>query len=527
MGGAKVVHALGAWAAGAGCALHPEACWGGGLTALHVATLLREPEEVALALTGLCPADSPELWAAACCAHGEETPLGLACRMNKRSLLAALAVHGVPAAGAMLAALQLQDRRALQPVRVAAVEGGKAAAATKRLLATCAEEEGLQRDEWAKLMSHQPAVDCNCGAAPMDGLTASSVLNQLPLAAAEPDAYSRAASAAPLLDSESPASVLLLRTLSGCCSACSSVVLSGKGAGKGKGGHKHSLSGGSTSDSEDESGEGEGEGDWGAPLAALHKAVASKDAASFYLPYHGEQTGELQLAGRHFKGGSPLWAFRDSAVERSFRTWHSGELAKLDTTVCLALVLLLCAVSSMAPEELRRPLHLWLLTTVARAPLMLQPVLLLCAPARAAYRRCRDGLLLALHVAVFAMQYWWPSQMGSVEWLAGGSVLASQPAGLWLLIAVFTLQLRFALQVPALLLVYAANVALLPAACRERLGGVADSLSTCVAIGGVRLFAISVVLPLLAVWMVEARARQAFMTMRNSRLRQPTLSACL
>lgn len=52
MGGAKVVHALGAWAAAAGCALHPEARWGGGLTALHVATLLREPVEVALALTG-------------------------------------------------------------------------------------------------------------------------------------------------------------------------------------------------------------------------------------------------------------------------------------------------------------------------------------------------------------------------------------------------------------------------------------------------------------------------------------------
>lgn len=52
MGGAKVVHALGAWATAASCPLHPEARWGGGLTALHVATLLREPEEVALALTG-------------------------------------------------------------------------------------------------------------------------------------------------------------------------------------------------------------------------------------------------------------------------------------------------------------------------------------------------------------------------------------------------------------------------------------------------------------------------------------------
>lgn len=57
--------------------------------------------------------------------------------------------------------------------------------------------------------------------------------------------------------------------------------------------------------------------------------------------------------------------------------------------VCLALVLLLCTVASLSPEELRRPLHLWLLSTVARAPLILQPVLLLCPSARYAYRRCR------------------------------------------------------------------------------------------------------------------------------------------
>lgn len=52
----------------------------------------------------------------------------------------------------------------------------------------------------------------------------------------------------------------------------------------------------------------------------------------------------------------------------------------------------------------------------------------------------RDGILLFLHVAVFMMQHLWPSQLGSPEWLVGGSVLASQPVGLWLLIAVFTLQ---------------------------------------------------------------------------------------
>ena len=61
-------------------------------------------------------------------------------------------------------------------------------------------------------------------------------------------------------------------------------------------------------------------------------------------------------------------------------------------------------------------------------------------PAPASHLWYRDGLLLALHVAVFVLQYWWPSHMGSAEWVAGGSVLASQPAGLWLLIAVFTLQ---------------------------------------------------------------------------------------
>lgn len=125
------------------------------------------------------------------------------------------------------------------------------------------------------------------------------------------------------------------------------------------------------------------------------------------------------------------------------------------------------------------------------------------------------------------MQHLWPSQLGSPEWLVGGSVLASQPVGLWLLIAVFTLQLRFALQVPALLLIYAANAVLLPAACRERMGGAADSLSTCVAVGGVRLFGIAVVLPLLAVWLVEARARQAYVAVQSGRLRPAALTTCL
>lgn len=70
MGGAKVVCSLGAWAAAAGCPLHPEARWGGGLTALHVATLLREPEEVALALTGVGK------WLSCC--HQRRPPLACA-----------------------------------------------------------------------------------------------------------------------------------------------------------------------------------------------------------------------------------------------------------------------------------------------------------------------------------------------------------------------------------------------------------------------------------------------------------------
>lgn len=52
MGGAEVVRTLAAWAEFVGLPLCLNTRWGGGLTALHVATLLREPEAVALALTG-------------------------------------------------------------------------------------------------------------------------------------------------------------------------------------------------------------------------------------------------------------------------------------------------------------------------------------------------------------------------------------------------------------------------------------------------------------------------------------------
>lgn len=44
---------------------------------------------------------------------------------------------------------------------------------------------------------------------------------------------------------------------------------------------------------------------------------------------------------------------------------------------------------------------------------------------------------------------------------------------------------------------------------------------------GVRLFGIAVVLPLLAVWLVEARARQAYVAVRGGRLRPAALTTCL
>jgi hypothetical protein len=55
LGGARVIEALGAWAAASGYTLSLESRFGGGLTPLHVAALLREPVEVAVALTGEQP----------------------------------------------------------------------------------------------------------------------------------------------------------------------------------------------------------------------------------------------------------------------------------------------------------------------------------------------------------------------------------------------------------------------------------------------------------------------------------------
>ena len=60
-----------------------------------------------------------------------------------------------------------------------------------------------------------------------------------------------------------------------------------------------------------------------------------------------------------------------------------------DSVGCLLLALLLCFALLASPEGLQQQAHCWLLGTVARAPLMLQPLLLLCPPARYAYRQCR------------------------------------------------------------------------------------------------------------------------------------------
>lgn len=214
------------------------------------------------------------------------------------------------------------------------------------------------------------------------------------------------------------------------------------------------------------------------------------------------------------------------------------------------------------------------------------PPALLCA--------CRDSVLVGLHLVMVACQLLWPSQ--APHWLEQNALLSSHPLGLWLLVAVFTLQasgsagarlgqrlrrqerrrtgaprrscaraharprlcrptallqLRFTLQVPALLLVYATNILALPAACQQRAAPAAGSVSACVAAGcvvwraagcmpprcasatplkrrplrpspprlrcsGVRLLAIAVLLPLLAVWMLEIRARFAFASLHSS-----------
>lgn len=91
---------------------------------------------------------------------------------------------------------------------------------------------------------------------------------------------------------------------------------------------------------------------------------------------------------------------------------------------------------------------------------------------------------MGLHIIACAAQFW-PGCAPAADWLAGShAMLAHHPAGLCLLLAVFTLQLRFALQVPALTLIFAAHALLLPAACQQPMAIAASgSVPACGAAG--------------------------------------------
>ncbi|KAL4451665.1 hypothetical protein ABPG75_007327 [Micractinium tetrahymenae] len=500
-----VVWALGQWAAAAGLPLSLEASWGGGLTALHVATLLRQPEGTALALTELFPAAAPAVWAAACSQHGQETPLSLACRLNKRQLLRALAAHSVPAAGAMLAALELQDE-----VAAAAAARAEAAAPLPASVGDAAEELALQRQQWARLYGSKLSEEA--AALPV---AAGSSWPGTP--AASGDARTSAVALAHGLlrqGHESPSSVLGLPP--------AAVGMRRKG-----------------SEASDELEELPAEG------------LAASGIAQFLIPVKKDHKGQLVFDGalpRHCSAGPSkglaaalgadeaaekaaalLWVFGDAATERSPCRWHASKLFTMDSLLPLLVSLLCCGLLGAAPTTLRQQIHLRLLSTVARAPLMLQPLLLLCQPARRMYlRRSRDSLLAALHLAMFALQLW-ALNAGATDWLSRNPVLLSHPIGLWLLVAVFTLQVRFALQVPPLLMMYLGNVVLLPPVCKDgaSAGGTA-ALLTCVAESGMHMFVefvvlplVLVVLPVMSAWLVEARARTLFASMHANSGRLP------
>ena len=59
---------------------------------------------------------------------------------------------------------------------------------------------------------------------------------------------------------------------------------------------------------------------------------------------------------------------------------------------------------------------------------------------------------------------------------------------------------------------------LLPGACQHRLAASGGSVLCCVASGSLRLFAIAVVLPLLAARMLESRARATYAALRARHL---------
>lgn len=525
-GGAAVVRALGTWAVSAGHALDLDARWGGGLSALHVATLLREPEGVALALTELFPSIAPTLWESGRALHGEETPLGLACRLDRRGLLCQLADHGVRSAGAMLAALLLQDETTAAAVAAAAAAASTAA---QHSMEQClpgvggpAEEIIQQRRMWTQVYASVcDAEVCNLGAEQPLGAhsrPAAAAAGQPPPPPAVPSLFEAHPGEGVESGQESPSSVLLSLASGAIATSTGDGTPNGCATPAGDGGQDDQQQAAAATEPEDGGGCGSGMG--AAQQDELNSCyLTSKGQAQCSSMPHLDEShasGKGQGATAEEEGSNMVWGFGDAATERRFRLWHTTKLAKLDSFVCAFLVFLLCATLSLAPPSVRQQTHLWLLTTVGRAPLMLQPLLLLCQPARAAYRRCRDSVFLGLHVAMFALQYWGAQSRGT-DWMTGNPVLVSYPAGLWLLVAVFTLQLRFALQVPALLFMYGANVLLLPAACQLSVGqGAASTVPSCIALGGVRVFAVAVVLPLLSAWLLEARARHIVTTVAAS-----------
>eukprot|EP00887_Chlorella_sp_A99_P001829 scaffold19.g1829.t1 len=102
----RVLSALGAWAQRVGYTWRVDEATPHGLTALHVAAMLAEPQasEVALALTALAPRTAPKLWYAAASACGL-SPLEVAVQLRRRRMLAALARAGVGAAAGALRSL--------------------------------------------------------------------------------------------------------------------------------------------------------------------------------------------------------------------------------------------------------------------------------------------------------------------------------------------------------------------------------------------------------------------------------------
>lgn len=309
-----------------------------------------------LPCAGLFPDTAPALWASASAHHGSETPLGLACRLNKRELLRQLSAHGVPAAGAMLAALQLQDASVDSP---AACPWAAAAARLPAGMEGDAEELTHQRRQWAKVYAKavhtqdalaMPRPDRPSHSWP--GVSKSSGASK-----SQPQEicvrYGSTGKLAPIPRSgqESPSSVL---TPLQACTA--EAALHGC----------RSPSGGSKLSCREEEDEEEQAGAAAAGAAAAtavaaaaamgvggsstgkcvgqdrgEQSGAAAAAASFYLPFKAEPSlcgseglpptphgSKADHEGKEVAAGA-VWGFPDAATERRFRKWHSSKLAKV------------------------------------------------------------------------------------------------------------------------------------------------------------------------------------------------------